>query len=58
SISPGYVKTEIVEANLKGSGLTTSPELEAFVKNFPAGLEAEDIAEAVLYVLATPPHVQ
>ncbi|EAT37326.1 AAEL010677-PA [Aedes aegypti] len=44
SISPGVVKTEIVR------GLHSSEE-------FPM-LESEDIAQAVLYVLGTPPHVQ
>ncbi|XP_055533225.1 farnesol dehydrogenase-like [Wyeomyia smithii] len=44
SISPGVVKTEIVAS------------LEEH-RDFPK-LECEDIAEAVLYVLGTPPHVQ
>ncbi|XP_069683510.1 farnesol dehydrogenase-like [Periplaneta americana] len=51
SISPGFVRTEITRA----SGFT--PEmLEAF-KDAPF-LESQDIADAVLYVLGTPPHVQ
>ncbi|XP_069683498.1 farnesol dehydrogenase-like [Periplaneta americana] len=51
SLSPGGVRTEIGEA----SGF--KPEvLEAFKDN-PI-LESEDIADAVLYVLGTPPHVQ
>lgn len=44
SISPGVVKTEIV------AGLDDH-------KDFPK-LECEDIAQAILYVLGTPPHVQ
>jgi NADP-dependent 3-hydroxy acid dehydrogenase YdfG len=45
------VKTEIVEA----SGIPKE-ELEK-VKDSPV-LAAKDIAESVLYVLGTPPHVQ
>lgn len=50
SVSPGYVKTEFVEA----SGLKIDPK---FLEATP-GLTADDIAEAVVYVLSTPPHVQ
>ncbi|KAF2888350.1 hypothetical protein ILUMI_17821, partial [Ignelater luminosus] len=58
SISPGYVATEIFEASAKGSGLPGLPQEKAeFLKKQPK-LEAKDIADAVLYVLATPPHVQ
>lgn len=46
SISPGTVKTEIF----------TERALE-FLKDMPM-LEAEDISDAVMYVLGTPPHVQ
>ncbi|KAF5298283.1 hypothetical protein FQR65_LT09794 [Abscondita terminalis] len=46
SISPGYVETNFRRAsNLKS------------YDNFPA-LESEDVADAVAYVLGTPPHVQ
>ena len=50
SISPGYVKTEILVgiSNAKHSDM---------MKHIPA-LESEDIAESVVYVLGTPPRVQ
>ncbi|KDR14276.1 Dehydrogenase/reductase SDR family member 11, partial [Zootermopsis nevadensis] len=51
SISPGTVRTGIAEASK-----TPKKMLEAF-KNMPS-LEPEEIANAVLYVLGTPPHVQ
>jgi NADP+-dependent farnesol dehydrogenase len=51
SLSPGAVKTEIIVA----SGHTNfDPEL---LKQMP-WLESKDIADAVLYILGTPPHVQ
>jgi NADP-dependent 3-hydroxy acid dehydrogenase YdfG len=51
SISPGGVKTEIGE----GSGFPE--ELMENFKDIPI-LEASDIADSVIYVLGTPPHVQ
>lgn len=48
SISPGYVNTEMP----KQAGLDA-----LFSKKLPA-LEAEDVAQAILFALATPPHVQ
>jgi NADP-dependent 3-hydroxy acid dehydrogenase YdfG len=51
SISPGRVKTEIVEA----SGFPKGP-VEHY-KDVPF-LEAKDIADSVLFVLGAPPHVQ
>ncbi|XP_062559160.1 farnesol dehydrogenase-like [Armigeres subalbatus] len=42
SISPGMVKTEIIPASLIAAAI----------------LQPEDIADAILYVLGTPPHVQ
>ncbi|XP_025837717.1 farnesol dehydrogenase-like [Agrilus planipennis] len=51
SLSPGYVKTEFAEAG----GLVIEPD-SPFLK--AEGLNAEDIANSVLYVLGTPPHVQ
>ncbi|KAF2902135.1 hypothetical protein ILUMI_04043 [Ignelater luminosus] len=57
SISPGYVQTEIVQASLKGSGPFAVPEIEEAFNRLPS-LQAEDIADSVLYVLSTPPHVQ
>ncbi|XP_058834737.1 farnesol dehydrogenase-like [Topomyia yanbarensis] len=44
SISPGVVKTEIIPADVVATGMPF--------------LESEDIAEAVLYVVGTPPRVQ
>ncbi|XP_069683507.1 farnesol dehydrogenase-like [Periplaneta americana] len=51
SVSPGLVRTEIGLA----SGAT--PEILELFKELPS-LESEDIADAVLYVLGAPPHVQ
>jgi NADP-dependent 3-hydroxy acid dehydrogenase YdfG len=51
SISPGAVNTEIAE----GAGYPEE-ELEIF-KTYRI-LEASDIADSVIYVLGTPPHVQ
>ncbi|XP_069683513.1 farnesol dehydrogenase-like [Periplaneta americana] len=51
SISPGAVKTEIIEV----SGLTFNKMDE--YKTMPF-LDSKDIADSVLYVLGTPPHVQ
>ncbi|XP_032680154.1 farnesol dehydrogenase-like [Odontomachus brunneus] len=51
SISPGYVKTEILEASaLDINGLK-------IFSSFPA-LESKDVADAVVYVIETPQHVQ
>ncbi|XP_031331404.1 farnesol dehydrogenase-like [Photinus pyralis] len=51
SISPGLVRSEILVASQR------SPEMIQAMDAMPI-LEAADIAEAVLYVLGTPPHVQ
>jgi NADP+-dependent farnesol dehydrogenase len=51
SISPGITRTGIAEASK-----TPIEVLENF-KDFPS-LEPVEIANAVLYVLGTPPHVQ
>ncbi|XP_069683512.1 farnesol dehydrogenase-like [Periplaneta americana] len=51
SISPGAVKTEIFEV----SGLSIDKMDE--YKTMPY-MESKDIADSVLYVLGTPPHVQ
>ncbi|KAF2890338.1 hypothetical protein ILUMI_15835 [Ignelater luminosus] len=52
SISPGVVKTEF----RKAAGLVEKHQDSAY-QNEPY-LEAEDIADAVVYVLSTAPHVQ
>ncbi|KAF2898059.1 hypothetical protein ILUMI_08116 [Ignelater luminosus] len=54
SISPRAVATEIVQA----AGDTLSEGLRNHIKGNPNILRSEDIADAVLYALATPPHVQ
>ncbi|XP_069683511.1 farnesol dehydrogenase-like [Periplaneta americana] len=51
SVSPGRVRTEIGQA----SGAT--PEMLKARKDLPT-LQSEDVADAVLYVLGAPPHVQ
>ncbi|KAJ3660775.1 hypothetical protein Zmor_005206 [Zophobas morio] len=50
SVSPGLVGTEIFEAN---NSSITAEQLQKM-----NSLESEDIADSVLYVLSTPPHVQ
>ena len=51
SLSPGGVKTEFAAA---AGHLDVDPEL---LNEIPL-LESKDIADAVLYILGTPPHVQ
>ncbi|KAF2902137.1 hypothetical protein ILUMI_04045 [Ignelater luminosus] len=58
SISPGCVDTGIFEATAKGSGLPGIPAERAAMLNKIPKLQARDVADGVLYVLATPPHVQ
>ncbi|KAK9719378.1 short chain dehydrogenase [Popillia japonica] len=53
SISPGYVDTEIVKVN----GFLEYEDIAAIEKIAPR-LQAEDIANAILYVASTPSHVQ
>ncbi|KAF5302095.1 hypothetical protein FQR65_LT08646 [Abscondita terminalis] len=49
SISPSFVKTKMLEEAIKGN--------YEMLRNTPV-LQPNDIADAVLYVLSTPPHVQ
>lgn len=49
SISPGYVKSEMAEAAF-------GPEAAKGINSGP-GLETEDIADNIVYVLSTPEHV-
>jgi hypothetical protein len=51
SVSPGVVATEFMAA----SGRPVDPER---LYSSIAHLEAKDVADAVLYVLGVPPHVQ
>jgi hypothetical protein len=50
SVSPGAVETEIIEAS------EFPKDMEVFA-GIPY-LKSKDIADAVIYVLGTPPHVQ
>ncbi|XP_044731173.1 farnesol dehydrogenase-like [Chrysoperla carnea] len=52
SISPGVVKTEILQA----SGLDKIESIRDIMKTIPA-LEPVDVANAVLYLMTTPPSV-
>jgi len=52
SLSPGLVRTEIMDAG----HLRTITSHDIFSGN--PSLDPQDIADAVLYVLGTPPHVQ
>ncbi|KAF2902138.1 hypothetical protein ILUMI_04046 [Ignelater luminosus] len=58
SVSPGYVKTQIFEAGAKASGLPGIPTEQLTLLEKLPSLQAKDVADAVLYVLSTPPHVQ
>jgi hypothetical protein len=51
SVSPGVVETEFIAA----TGIDLDPKQ---VYSSIPHLEAKDIADAVLYVLGVPPHVQ
>lgn len=53
SISPGLVESELIDA----AGFTADPKIKAQIETLPV-LKSNDIAEAVIYVLSTPPHVQ
>ena len=52
-MSPGGVATEIVQSN----EFILDPKRTEDFKNFPF-LQSEDVADSVLYVLSTAPHVQ
>jgi NADP-dependent 3-hydroxy acid dehydrogenase YdfG len=51
SVSPGAVETEIAEAS------EIPEDMLKVLKDIPY-LKSKDIADAVIYVLGTPPHVQ
>lgn len=51
SVSPGVVETEIFD-------VAECPEFLVQMKQQKRVLAAKDVADAVLYVLSTPPHVQ
>ncbi|KAG5888308.1 hypothetical protein JTB14_022196 [Gonioctena quinquepunctata] len=53
SVSPGLVGTEIMEVG----GFNKDAALKALIDTSPK-LKSEDVADAVLFVLGTPPHVQ
>ena len=53
-MSPGGVKTEFAIA---AGILDVNPEMLKQIDQMPL-LESKDIADAVLYILGTPPHVQ
>lgn len=52
SVSPGFVETDII----KNAGIDTDTARAAL--GVTKGLDSEDVADAVVYVLSTPPHVQ
>ncbi|XP_068894715.1 farnesol dehydrogenase-like isoform X2 [Tenebrio molitor] len=60
SVSPGGVDTEIAQTN----NFEITPQIVEAMKQMPRlrtkmpMLESEDVADSVLYVLSTPPHVQ
>lgn len=49
--------TELLTAAMTGAGKPQDTKLLEMVKTLPA-LNPKDVADAVLYVLSTPPHVQ
>ncbi|KAF5288870.1 hypothetical protein FQA39_LY03749 [Lamprigera yunnana] len=58
SVSPGSTKTDIFNTSLKESGITNPIDmLKEFHKNL-SHLNPSDVADAVVYILSTPSHVQ
>ncbi|KAK5646292.1 hypothetical protein RI129_004756 [Pyrocoelia pectoralis] len=57
SISPGVTKSDAVDAAYMASGQRPPQELINWIKAAPS-LESYDVADAVIYVLSTPSHVQ
>jgi len=57
SVSPGGVTTEFGDVVFRSSSVPIDEKLLEVVKHMPM-LKADDIADSVLYVLSTPPHVQ
>lgn len=53
-MSPGPTATEFFSANALD---TQDQQFASFLSTLPM-LQADDVADAVLYVLSTPPHVQ
>lgn len=56
AISPGYVTTEFFTAAAHGNPEGTKRIDELFATMKP--IDPVDIADAVVYILSTPPHVQ
>lgn len=56
NLSPGVVETEFRTAAAIGSGMKVKEGDNPY--EGWAALRAKDIADGVLYVLSTPPHVQ
>ncbi|KAK5643888.1 hypothetical protein RI129_007733 [Pyrocoelia pectoralis] len=57
SISPGVTKTDIISTGYMASGQDAPQGLVNWIKGAPS-LESYDVADAVIYALSTPPHVQ
>ena len=55
SICPGIVQTEILPAG--GYELPGGQSLDEYYASIP-NLKCQDISDAIIYVLGTPPHVQ
>ena len=55
TIGPGIVQTEILPAG--GYELPGGQSLDEYYASIP-NLKCQDISDAIIYVLGTPPHVQ
>ncbi|KAF5295423.1 hypothetical protein FQA39_LY13084 [Lamprigera yunnana] len=58
SISPGMVKTGLLKATAVAGGFVpTDEQIDKFLHGVPI-LQVSDVADGILFALATPPHVQ